>query len=221
MLPPLLTPTTPRSPFGAGDRLSPFRAPYEFYPTPPEAIRALLAAERFEGGIWEPACGDGAIAKELIAAGYDVVATDIADHGYGRSGIDFLEQRLPRAKHIITNPPYGHGLGDAFVKKALWFAERTGGRVAMLLNIASLCHPDRHESFVRRPPSTIYALDRCVCFPNGEPAQATRQTYQHRYAWLIWEADPSSTAELRWLTTAPYRGAAYQHDNNKHQRRSS
>lgn len=36
----------------------PKRAPFEFYPTPPEATRALLSVETFDGTIWEPACGD-------------------------------------------------------------------------------------------------------------------------------------------------------------------
>jgi len=184
------------------------RAAYEYYPTPPEATRALLASEPFDGSIWEPACGEGWISSELEAAGYDVVSTDLADYGYGSPGIDFLSARLPRAKNIVTNPPYGSGLADAFVRKALWFGARTGGRVAMLLNITSLCHPLRHGSFTRRPPSIVYALDECVCFPNGRPEQATRQTRQHRYAWLIWEAEPTHTTELRWLTTAPYRGAS-------------
>jgi hypothetical protein len=35
----------------------------DFYPTPPEGTRALLSVERFEGPIWEPACGDGAISR--------------------------------------------------------------------------------------------------------------------------------------------------------------
>lgn len=69
------------SPFGPNNRLHPQRAPFEFYPTPPEGIRALLSVEAFDGPIWEPACGDGAIARELIAAGYDVVASDITNHG--------------------------------------------------------------------------------------------------------------------------------------------
>ncbi|PID44236.1 MAG: hypothetical protein CSB48_02440 [Proteobacteria bacterium] len=34
----------------------PKRAPFEFYPTPPEAVRALLSVEQFDGSIWEPAC---------------------------------------------------------------------------------------------------------------------------------------------------------------------
>ena len=34
----------------------PRRVPNDFYPTPPEAVRALLSVESFEGSIWEPAC---------------------------------------------------------------------------------------------------------------------------------------------------------------------
>jgi len=210
MLPGVFPPARePRPAFGSGGRLSPFRAPFEFYPTPPEATRALLDAQTFDGGIWEPACGDGAISKELIAAGYDVVSTDLVDHGYGRSGVDFLEQRLPRAKHIVTNPPYGGGLADAFVRKALAFTAHTGGQVAMLLNIASLCHPERHARFTRRPPSLIYALDECVCWPQGQPRLASKSTLSHRYAWLVWEPDGDSTTttRFRWLTTRPYADA--------------
>ncbi len=29
-------------------------------------------------------------------------------------GRDFLAKRKPRARHIVTNPPYGRGLADAF-----------------------------------------------------------------------------------------------------------
>ena len=34
------------------------RAAQDFYPTPPEAVKALLSVEQFEGDIWEPACRD-------------------------------------------------------------------------------------------------------------------------------------------------------------------
>lgn len=180
------------------------RAPFEFYPTPPSAIRALLSVERFDGDIWEPACGDGAISRELVAAGYDVIATDITDWGYGYAGYDFLKAEKPFARNIVTNPPYGWGMADRFVEKALAFTADTGGRVAMLLNIASLCHPKRHDDFVRRPPSVIYALDECVCFPLGDPARATSHTAKHRYAWLIWDQAHKGECVMRWLSTAPF-----------------
>jgi len=185
-------------------RLSPYRAPFEFYPTPPEATRAFLAAERFDGCIWEPACGQGAISKECEAAGYDVVSTDLADYGYGEAGCDFLSAEVPRAKHIITNPPYGHGLADRFVRQALAMTAKTGGKVAMLLNLASLCDPQRHLSFKARPPVRIYALDECVCYPNGDPSLATRHTHRHRYCWLVWEQTPKVTTTFHWLATAPF-----------------
>lgn len=100
-----------KSKVSARDFRYPKRTVYEFYPTPPEATRALLAVESFEGDIWEPACGDGAISKVLEAAGYQVVSTDLIDRGYGAGGHNFLKSDRPLAKNIITNPPYGtHGL---------------------------------------------------------------------------------------------------------------
>jgi hypothetical protein len=50
----------------------------------------LLSVERFDGDIWEPACGDGAISKELIKAGYTVVSTDLIDRDFGDGQADFL-----------------------------------------------------------------------------------------------------------------------------------
>ena len=92
-----------------------------FYPTPPEATRALLSVETFDGPIWEPACGKGHIAKVLEAHGHEVIATDLNDWGYGAPRIDFLKAHAgnANARHIVTNPPYGKGLADAFVNKAL------------------------------------------------------------------------------------------------------
>ncbi len=194
-----------RSPFGASDRLHPNRAPFEFYPTPPEAVRALLSVEQFDGPIWEPACGDGAIARALTAGGYDVIATDIADYGFGVPGIDFLCEPTMRARHIVTNPPYGRGLADRFVGQALRLTRTTGGSVAMLLNLASLCHPSRHPKFIHTPPAAIYGLDALVCYPNGNPQEATTQTAQHRYCWVIWKAGHMGRPSFWWLSTAEFR----------------
>jgi hypothetical protein len=88
-----------RSPFGASGRVHPNRAPFEFYPTPPEAVRALLSVEVFDGSIWEPACGDGAISRQLVAVGHDVVSTDFVDHGFGTSGA-ISSQNRRRARSI-------------------------------------------------------------------------------------------------------------------------
>ena len=197
-------PMSPARRLPGGPRLGPQRAPHEYYPTPPAATRAFLDAERFDGSIWECACGEGWMAKEIARAGYDVFASDIADYGYGKAGLDFLESAIPRGKHIITNPPYGDGLADRFVRKALALTAITGGKVAMLLNLSSLAHPARHASWVKRPPARIFVLDDCTCFPQGNPGEANRWTRTHRYCWAVWTSTPVTTTELRWLSTAPY-----------------
>ncbi len=105
--------------FRGGPSLSPHRAAFEFYPTPPEATRALLSVESFDGSIWEPACGEGHISSVLLEAGHQVVSTDLIVRGFGEGRVDFLAQQSSRAKHIITNPPYGRGLADEFCKHLL------------------------------------------------------------------------------------------------------
>lgn len=194
-----------RLPFGRDGRVHPTRAPYEFYPTPPEATRALLSVEEFDGPIWEPACGEGHISKVLVKAGYEVVSTDLILRGYGEGDVDFLREREPRAKHIVTNPPYGRGLGDAFVLKALELTAETGGSVAMLLNLASLAHPSRHELWTRHPPAVIYALDELVCWPEGRPELARSSTATHRYCWVVWKPGSGSETVFRWLRSGDFR----------------
>ena len=130
-----------------------------FYPTPPEATRALLSVETFDGPIWEPACGKGHIAKVLEAQGHEVIATDLNDWGYGTPRIDFLKAHAgnANARHIVTNPPYGKGLADAFVNKALAITAKTGGKVAMLLNLASLAQEQRTPAWRKNslPPDRV------------------------------------------------------------------
>ncbi|MDX2264330.1 MAG: hypothetical protein NW215_05110 [Hyphomicrobiales bacterium] len=187
--------------FRQGSRIHPNRAPYEFYPTPPAATRALLSVEDFDGPVWEPACGQGHIARVLEAAGLQVVCTDLVDYGYGEGGRDFLAETKPLGKHIITNPPYGRGLADAFVRHALKLTRATGGKVAMLLSIDSLCHPIRHALFTSAPPKVIYCLDDCQCWPEGDPAKATTSLKRQRYCWAVWQAGHRGPAQLKWLST--------------------
>lgn len=191
--------------FRMGPRIAPHRAAYEFYPTPPEATRALLSVEVFDGPIWEPACGQGHIAKVLTSAGHTVIATDLARcWDFGEGGRDFLNEREPLAKHIVTNPPYGRGLADAFVKHALRLTQPSGGGVAMLLAIQSLAHPLRHAFWTGHPPAVIYALDDCQCWPYGDPSRATTAIGKQRYCWVVWKPHAGQTV-FRWLSTKPFR----------------
>ena len=184
-----------------------------FYPTPPEATRALLSVESFNGLIWEPACGEGHISRELSRAGYAVHATDLNDWGTGISGIDFLADDVmervwlhgapPRPLNIVTNPPYGSGLADAFVRRALAVTRQTGGKVAMLLNLASLAHPSRTPRWRKSPPARIYAIDGVVCWPDPT-TRPPRHFIEHRYAWVVWEPGHSGPSRFWWLSAGDF-----------------
>lgn len=188
---------------------SPNRAAWDFYPTPPEATKALLSVEDFSGGsVWEPACGDGAIAKVLEDAGLTVAATDLINRGYGQAGFDFLTGTGVMGKHIVTNPPYGRGLADAFVRQALTFTRATGGKVAMLLDLRSLCHPLRHDRWAKTPPAVVYALDELTCYPNGDTSKAGYKPGRQRFVWCVWKHDHQGPTQLRWLAATQFKDSA-------------
>jgi hypothetical protein len=199
-------------------RSVPRRLPNEFYPTPPEATRALLSVETFEGSIWEPACGEGAIAKELTAAGHTVVSTDLVDYGFGIPRVDFLKEIRPRARHIVTNPPYGSGLADAFITRSLDFVRETRGTVAMLLNLASLAHRTRTRWWREHPPARLYAIDDIVCWPEHRYGPAPSYFSKHRYFWAVWTPDHSGPSAFWWLSSADFRTRQSIPNNNKKRR---
>jgi hypothetical protein len=199
-------------------RSVPRRLPNEFYPTPPEATRALLSVETFEGSIWEPACGEGAIAKELTAAGHTVVSTDLVDYGFGIPRVDFLKEIRPRARHIVTNPPYGSGLADAFITRSLDFVRDTRGTVAMLLNLASLAHRTRTRWWREHPPARLYAIDDIVCWPEHRYGPAPSYFSKHRYFWAVWTPDHTGPSAFWWLSSADFRTRQSIPNNNKKRR---
>lgn len=196
-------------------RAVPRRLPNEFYPTPPEATRALLSVESFDGDIWEPACGDGRIAKVLAAHGHAVISTDLHPYGHGESGVDFLRQHTARARNIVTNPPYGWGLADRFVRRALTLTRQTGGKVAMLLNMASLCHPRRTSEWQQFPPARIYAIDDIVCWPEDRYGPPPTHFTKHRYVWAVWTPDHKGPPAFWWLSGAAFRAPELSHSFNQ------
>lgn len=120
------------------------RKPADLYPTPvdgTEAIIAVLKAMKRPDGkpvkrIWEPACGDGRLARVLEWHGFEVIATDLREYpGWGMGGLDFLHEH-PKGKWgldigeidaIVTNPPFS--LAEDFIRRALSFTPN----VVMLL----------------------------------------------------------------------------------------
>lgn len=90
------------------------RDKHDFYPTPPEPTLALMAAEAPHlarlgiDRVWEPACGDGAMMRDLQACGLDVVGSDLVDRGCGAQIADFFafDPHNKLSDAVITNPPF-------------------------------------------------------------------------------------------------------------------
>jgi hypothetical protein len=166
----------------------------DFYATPRSAIEQLLQVEKFDGSVWEPACGDGAISRVLQAEGYEVVSTDLVNRGYGQHGIDFLLERKPLAANVCTNPPFK--LGTEFASHALGLVT---GKVAMLLKIGFLEGPTReclHQSLAR-----IWVIRRRVTFLKAgkEFSRSNGKGGIHTYAWFVWDRDHRGPVTLGWL----------------------
>lgn len=164
----------------------------DFYPTgQPEAIRALLARDggriRQAGAVWEPACGDGALVREIRGAGIPCVASDLIDRGCPDSSTgNFFAATESPAAAIITNPPFnlinardGHGKwlrhsldlpGWTYLALLLswdWPAARANG-LGRMLDAA--------------PFSWTYLMRWKLSFTGeGSPPQ--------RNAWFVWDRD--------------------------------
>ena len=164
----------------------------EFYPTPRWATLALADNEAFEGGIWECACGDGAMAEALSEAGHAVAGTDLYDRGYGEAGHDFLRSGRC-APNIVTNPPFNSAEG--FVAKALDQADR---KCAFLLRLAFLEGANRARTiFHQRPPSRVWVFsERITFYPAGAQRAGSGTT---AYAWFVWDKDHRGATELAWF----------------------
>ena len=93
------------------------RAAADLYPTRNPLAEPLPLLEDLGPRVWEPACGHGDLARVLLAAGLQVVATDKYAWGYGREGADFLKTRRLLAPVICTNPPFS--LWREFAEHAL------------------------------------------------------------------------------------------------------
>jgi hypothetical protein len=165
----------------------------DFYPTPGWATHALINNERFEGRIWEPACGDGAMVRVLAETGQPVDATDLYDRGFGETGVDFLRSSR-NVDNIVTNPPYNSAEG--FVEAGL---RQTTRKLCLLLRLAFLEGANRQKTiFAKNPPARVWVFsERIAFYPAGAEVKGSGTT---AYAWFIWDKQTGGrTTELKWL----------------------
>lgn len=164
----------------------------DYYPTPRWATFALADNEKFDGGVWECACGDGAMSEVLIEAGNNVVSSDLHDRGYGEAGHDFLTDDRQHA-NIVTNPPFNSAEG--FVASGVRNAQR---KFALLLRLAFLEGANRANTiFYKHPPSRVWVFsERITFYPAGVQATGSGTT---AYAWFVWDKEHAGRTELAWF----------------------
>lgn len=162
---------------------------YDFYITPKWVTNILCDNEKFEGNIWEPACGDGAICEALIDNGYlNITASDIKDYNYQPAffGKDFL-QETKKAINIITNPPFTKNLPLKFMKKCEELATK---KYVLLLPIRYMCGNKRVTFYTKiRAPKKIIPIPQKIDFGGGA---------WYEFAWFIWDKEYSGPTEIIW-----------------------
>lgn len=175
------------------------RAEHDFYATDPHSVDLFLKRIKKDNlilpkTIHEPACGQGHISEELKKHGYNVISSDLYDHGYGKSGIDFLKSHK-KADCFITNPPYRFAL--EFVKKSVENLN-PGGISIMYLKIQFLEGKARNLFFKKYPPKYVYInSSRQICAKNGDFKNFNSRLLC--YAWYVRYKDFHGEPIIRFI----------------------
>ena len=180
----------------------------DFYPTPAWVTEALLNHVPLRGPVWEPCCGDGALARVIEARGHAVVATDLGDRGYGTGGMDFFAQTAPPpgCQAIVTNPPYGDGGAErqsrkassqllAFVRHAIDLTEAANGQLALLVRFQWVAGQRAAALLSSGPLDKIVVLTHRILWFDMGPAT---KHGQHHHCWVFFDAqrDPTRPPEI-------------------------
>ena len=172
------------------------REQHDYYATEPKALELLLEHEGFSDKVWECSCGEGHLSQVLVAAGKDVVSSDLIDRGYGKVQ-DFLclSNTGPGDRDIITNPPFK--FTNEFLVKAMSILDE-GRKIAFFLPIRYVEGKARRQLFQRFPLKTVYVSSgRLICAINGDFETITGSATA--YAWFIWEKGYEGPTELKWF----------------------
>lgn len=174
------------------------RDPDEFYPTPPEPIRALLHAElprlRDFDRVWDASAGDGALVREMESVGLSVVGSDLIDRGAGFEIKSFYDFDTPLSKCSVQNPPFdqcGWGNGRArWLRHALDTLDLD--YMALLMNWGWPGAGGLAQFWAEHPPARVYLMRWKIDFTRqGAPPMLN--------AWFVWDKAWKGETVLRML----------------------
>lgn len=173
--------------YGGGRRHKLADRKNDLYETPPEATRALIRHEAtLPRRIWEPACGPGAIVRELRAAGRDVVSSDLVSYGTPDQDYtaDFLmEFRAPEGVGgIVTNPPFK--LSDAFVRKGLELCP-----VVIILNRLAFLEGAGRSDIIDRHLERVWVGVERLPMIHRDGWEGPKASSAMPFAWFVFRRD--------------------------------
>lgn len=165
------------------------RHPDDWYVEPLWCSVRLFEEEKFDGSIWDPACGLGRILQAAKQAGYGVIGTDKVKRSDDcDEEICFDDVYLPPARNIVSNPPFG--IAEAFLKKAL---QSTDGKIAFLLPLSWMTGKARTQMIEQTPLYRIYVLGP-VIEAGEKPGGGTKD-----FAWFVWLQGYKGDPQIKFL----------------------
>lgn len=165
----------------------------DLYHTPKSLIPMLIEKEKFKK-IWEPACGQMAIAEPLRELDLDVITSDIAN------GTNFLTCELGSGKRdIITNPPFF--IWDDFVKRAKDLNIR---KFAFIGRLNYLGTASRYNEGIFEGLKAIYPFNRYIDYQTPLRDDGLFHVGAMATAWMVWERKYKGSAKMEQLEVNPW-----------------
>lgn len=172
------------------------RDPHDWYVEPEWCSERLFAVEKFQGTIWDPACGTGRIVRAARAAGNYADGADLIARGEFLGGFDFMEGAYERRANIVCNPPFK--IAVKFVQRALYVTEH---KTAMLLP-ANWVQGDKRARWLETTPlRRVLFITPRPSMPPGAAVEAGMKAGGGKvdFAWFIWLRGYDGKPELGWL----------------------
>lgn len=184
------------------------------YPTPPEAVLALMGVEALPYHLWECACGAGNIVNVLRDQERIVRASDVVDRGCPDSQIiDFLDGRfigivareMLGIGAIITNPPFSKA--TEFIDRSLTYCQD----VFMLLRLNYMEGGQRDEVRDRllNPGGglrRVYVFRERLPMMHREGWEGKKASSMVTMAWFCWRRGyrgKTQISRISWKNPKP------------------
>ena len=164
----------------------------EHYVEPEWVSQRLFEEEKFNGRIYDPACGFGRIVLAAMTAGHRAYGSDIVYRGWDTTLQDFIHHDGMH-DNIVTNPPFDRM--ELFTMRAL---ECSRYKAAIIFPTARL---NAARWLDATPLQTVWLLTPRPSMPPGHVIKAGGKVGGGKsdYCWLVFERGYSGEPVMKWL----------------------